>query len=112
MSVNISVKDVPDELAQALRERAARNHRSLQGELMAILEQTVRAGNPTGVAPVALPASVAAPSAPRVLRTRVQGWKTVEQLAAERRAQGIVPDPALAHLPRSVDLIRADRDSR
>jgi antitoxin FitA len=29
---------VPDDLAQRLKERAARNHRSLQGELMAILE--------------------------------------------------------------------------
>jgi hypothetical protein len=39
MSVNLSIKDVPDALAQALRERAARHHRSLQGELMAIIEE-------------------------------------------------------------------------
>ena len=38
MPVNLSVKNVPDELAARLRERAERNHRSLQGELMAILE--------------------------------------------------------------------------
>jgi len=38
MPVNLSVKNVPDALAAKLRERAARNHRSLQGELMAILE--------------------------------------------------------------------------
>jgi plasmid stability protein len=38
MAVNLSVKNVPDELAARLRERAERNHRSLQGELMAILE--------------------------------------------------------------------------
>ncbi len=36
--VNLSIKNVPDALAAKLRERAARNHRSLQGELMAILE--------------------------------------------------------------------------
>ena len=41
MPVNLSVKKVPDALARALRERAARNHRSLQGELMAILQQAV-----------------------------------------------------------------------
>jgi len=41
MSVNLSIKNVPDELAERLRERASRNHRSLQGELMAILEQSV-----------------------------------------------------------------------
>jgi hypothetical protein len=38
MPVNLSIKNVPDELAQGLRERAARNHRSLQAELMALLE--------------------------------------------------------------------------
>lgn len=36
--MSISVKNVPDELAQRLRERAKRHHRSLQGELLAILE--------------------------------------------------------------------------
>jgi plasmid stability protein len=38
MPVNLSVKNVPEALASKLRERAERNHRSLQGELMAILE--------------------------------------------------------------------------
>jgi len=38
MPVNLSVKNVPETLAAKLRERAAGNHRSLQGELMAILE--------------------------------------------------------------------------
>ena len=41
MSVNLSIKNVPDELADRLRQRAAANHRSLQGELMAILEEAV-----------------------------------------------------------------------
>jgi antitoxin FitA len=38
MAVNFSIKNVPDDIAEELRERAARNHRSLQGELMAIIE--------------------------------------------------------------------------
>ena len=42
MAVSFSVKDVPDDLADALRERARRNHRSLQGELLDILESAVR----------------------------------------------------------------------
>lgn len=46
MPVNLSVKGVPDEVAQRLRERAARNHRSLQGELMAILEEAAGHGRP------------------------------------------------------------------
>lgn len=39
MPVNLSIKNVPDPTAERLRERAARSHRSLQGELMAILER-------------------------------------------------------------------------
>jgi hypothetical protein len=42
MTVTLSIKNVPDELAQKLKERAARNHRSLQGELMAIIEDAAR----------------------------------------------------------------------
>ena len=38
---NLSIKSVPEALAEQLRQRAARNHRSLQGELMAILEAAV-----------------------------------------------------------------------
>ena len=38
---NISVKDVPEVWTEALRRRALRNHRSLQGELMAIIERAV-----------------------------------------------------------------------
>ena len=38
-TVTLSVKNVPADLARRLRQRAARNHRSLQGELLAILEE-------------------------------------------------------------------------
>jgi plasmid stability protein len=41
MPVSLSIKNVPDEIAEGLRARAARNHRSLQGELLAILEEAV-----------------------------------------------------------------------
>ncbi len=40
MAVNLSIKDVPEHLAEQLRRRAARNHRSLQGELLALLERS------------------------------------------------------------------------
>jgi antitoxin FitA len=42
MAVSLSIKDVPDDLARALRARARNNHRSIQGELMDILETAVR----------------------------------------------------------------------
>ena len=38
MTLSLSIKNVPEELAAQLRAQAERNHRSLQGELMAILE--------------------------------------------------------------------------
>jgi len=41
MPINLSIKNAPDDVVQRLRQRAARNHRSLQGELLAILEQAV-----------------------------------------------------------------------
>lgn len=46
MPVNLSIKNVPDRLADRLRERAHRAHRSLQGELMAILENAVYGSDP------------------------------------------------------------------
>lgn len=49
MPVTLSIKNVPDDLARRLRRRAARHHRSLQGELLAILEDTAQAGE--GVTP-------------------------------------------------------------
>jgi antitoxin FitA len=42
MPVNLSIKNAPEELVRQLRERARRHHRSLQGELLAIMEATVR----------------------------------------------------------------------
>jgi plasmid stability protein len=41
MPVNLSIKNVPDQIAGKLRERAARHRRSLQGELLVILEESV-----------------------------------------------------------------------
>ena len=46
MAVSLSIKAVPDDLAEALRKRAEQNHRSLQGELMHILELAVAKPRP------------------------------------------------------------------
>lgn len=103
MAVNLSVKDVPDDLAQRLRERAARNHRSLQGELMAIIEQAAGASVETEVSPR---------TPPQTSSVEVRGWKTIEHLISERQATGWKPHPSLAQAPLAVDIVRADRDSR
>ncbi len=39
---NLSIKNVPEAVAEQLRQRAKQHHRSLQGELMVILEDAAR----------------------------------------------------------------------
>jgi len=46
MAVNLSIKNAPAEVVRRLRERAARHHRSLQGELLAIIEAAVQDDGP------------------------------------------------------------------
>lgn len=46
MPVTLSIKHAPDHVVQRLRERAARHHRSLQGELLAIIEAAAREAPP------------------------------------------------------------------
>ncbi|MCH8199015.1 MAG: hypothetical protein IIA54_02970 [Chloroflexi bacterium] len=44
----LSIKNIPDDLLRRLRNRASHNHRSLQGELLAMLDHYV------GSAPLSL----------------------------------------------------------
>jgi plasmid stability protein len=41
MPVSLSIKRAPDDLVGRLKLRARKNHRSLQGEVLAILEEAV-----------------------------------------------------------------------
>jgi plasmid stability protein len=66
MPVNLSVKNVPDDLAERLRRRAATNRRSLQRELMSILESAAGYG--------AAPRTAKTSEAPR-------GTMTIEEVA-------------------------------
>lgn len=104
---NLSVKDVPEDIAERLRRRAARNHRSLQGELMAIIEQAARDVDdaPRSAHPPAQ--QVGEGWGGRAIVRR--GGKPIEQIAAEHRAR--FPSPIAAG-PLGVDIIRADRDAR
>ena len=47
MPVNLSIKNVPDDVAQRLRERAKQHHRSMQGEMLSILEEAIGPRKPT-----------------------------------------------------------------
>jgi plasmid stability protein len=56
--MNLSIKNVPAEVVRRLRQRAAQRHRSLQGELLAIIEEAVRSEE--DLSPAELLASVRA----------------------------------------------------
>ncbi|MHB1543609.1 MAG: FitA-like ribbon-helix-helix domain-containing protein [Gammaproteobacteria bacterium] len=42
MGINLSIKNAPESVVQCLKRRAVRHHRSLQGEMIAILETVAR----------------------------------------------------------------------
>ncbi len=46
MPVNLLITNAPDHVVQRLRERAERHHRSLQGELLSIIEAAVEDDRP------------------------------------------------------------------
>jgi hypothetical protein len=75
MPVSFSVKNVPDRVAAALRARAKRNHRSLQGELLAVLEGAALS-----------PAMSASSPLPAEVRETAPAW-------------GVEPAPARAVVP-------------
>lgn len=123
---NLSIKDVPEAWAESLRQRAARNHRSLQGELMAIIEMAVTTdgdieafrGDQSN-----LDRSMGAQQDRRqgriVGHDRMgnpiisYGWKTIEQVCAEIDAQPEDMRPVYPPgIALSVDIIRAERDAR
>lgn len=90
MPVNLSVKNVPEALAVKLRERAERNHRSLQGELMAILESAVsdQAGRANSIG-AAYDSAPATPAEDRLLERLIaiasdRGIDTTKRLTREQ----------------------------
>jgi plasmid stability protein len=105
----LSIKDVPEDWAEALRQRAARNHRSLQGELTAILEAAVQAGADAQAVPRGLGAAYIAGHDRVSHPASLRGRKTIEQIAQEHRQR--FPEPIRGG-PVAVDIIREDRDSR
>ena len=69
MPVSLSIKNVPEETLHRLRARAERNHRSLQKELLAIIEAS----------------------------TLEEGELTVDELVEHVRASGLsTPDESVA----------------
>ena len=108
---------MPEAWAESLRQRAARNHRSLQGELMAIIEQAVQTKAEPLTDLATLPSLYAGSNRKGtivgydrrghpILRF---GWKTIEQISAEMKVK--YPEPVRG-APLGVDIIRQERDAR
>lgn len=98
---NLSIKNVPESVLKRLRARAERHHRSIQGELLALV-----------CAAVEQPDTVPDwPNAARVGSPPVDptGTRTIDEIAAAHRARWRRP---FDRRPRAVELIRADRDRR
>ena len=110
MAVNLSIKSVPDQLAARLRERAERNHRSLQGELMAIIEAAFHSASGEPQASAALASRGAVVGFDRRGRPIVRkGTRRIEEIAAELRRR--MPETR-QDLPRSLEIVRKMRDRR
>lgn len=73
----LSIKNVPNALLDELRGRGARHHRSIQGELMALLTAAVEPAN----ARVALDA----PGSLERATGRRTGTRRIDKIAAEHR---------------------------
>jgi plasmid stability protein len=95
MALNLSIKNVPEHVVERLRSRAERNRRSLQGELLTIVE-----------AAVALQSSPAPPVAPATaLHERAPAYRT-----GSTRGRNVAPRAKLrwvtvdGGLPSGIDL--------
>jgi antitoxin FitA len=91
MPVNLSIKLVPDKVASRLRQRAARHRRSLQGELLAIVEAAAASEGAAAPGP-------AAAAVPRERATQVRAPRPARRNVAPRSEAAL--------------MVREDRDGR
>jgi plasmid stability protein len=108
MPVTLTIKQVPDRVAERLRARAAGSHRSLQGELMAILEAAVNEA-PLAAAEREPPAYGSATQKARGVDARrppKERKLTLAEVWDMGRRMG------LSSPPESVEIIRKTRDER
>ncbi len=105
MPVTLTIKQVPERIAARLRARAAASHRSLQGELMAILEQAAAQPNQAVAEKEPAPYDVAARKPRRKRRPGERKLTLAEVWETGRRA-------GLSSPSESVEIIRTARNER
>ncbi len=109
MAVTLTIKKVPVALARELRRRATAHHRSLQGELLLLLEAA--AAEPVlAVREPAAPFKVTKASNATKRRTTPEGRLTLTEVweRSRRITAGASPVPS----GESADIVRRDRDAR
>lgn len=111
MPVTFTIKQVPDQVAEGLRRRAEANHRSLQRELLLIVERAASGEPAPGnriAEPVPAPYSARATGQKtgKAARTPAAGKLSLQQLWQRARQLG-APMPG-----ESAAIVRRDRDAR
>jgi plasmid stability protein len=107
-AMNLSIKNVPDDLAERLRQRAKRNHRSLQGELLAIVSEALsaeRQSMPEGRVSESMSAMREDRTRDFVVEPITRRTLTVREAREHMRALGVRTQDEAAQM------IREDRDS-
>ena len=102
MPVNLSIKNVPDDVARGLRNRAALNQRSFQEELLEILKQAARDQGPVTIDGLLTSAQRKKPALDEAA-SRVRAAQEAENERAAQRFQDLLARP---------DDARGDKDAR
>lgn len=112
MPVTLTIKQVPDQLAERLRQRAEANRRSLQRELLLIIERAADADAAVSVAEPEHPVYHVSPTksgkSPRHSRSGKSAAGRLSLEALWQRAHKL----GAAMPSESADLVRRDRDGR
>ena len=93
MPVNLSIKNVPDEVAEGLRNRAALNQRTLQQELLDILKQAAKGQAPVSIEVLLKRAQRKKPALDEAA-SKVLAAHDAEQEQVARRFEDLLGGPA------------------
>lgn len=92
MPVNLSIKNVPDEVARGLRNMAARNQRSLREELLDILKQAAKDQGPVTIDGLSATAQRKKPALDEAA-SKVRAAQDAEHERMARRFEDLVTGP-------------------
>jgi plasmid stability protein len=89
MSVNLSIRNVPDDVIRGLRNRAALSQRSLQAEVLEILKQAVKHQDPVTIDALLAKAEQAKPALDDAT-SKVHAAQQAEHERVTRRFQDLM----------------------